>query len=289
MTKTMKKPIRTNTIAEKVLEKIEKQHTVPYSRFYFSIRNVLIWLFAAFALLIGALAVSSIIFRLANVPRMMPPGGQIETIHGGIAMLPILWIIVLGIFGYVAYREIRLTKQGYRYELSTLLLAMVVISGVSGIALYSVGSGYVLDRTAAQYVPFHRDIELLQQNAWLKPENGFLVGEVLEVTDAGFTLSDPESKAWDVVYADSLTNGEKETVTKGTHVGIRGEQLDAEGGAFLACKVRSLELKGKGPFMRPPLKERGERADRVIRTNGERKMVNERTTECEGVRPPRRN
>ncbi|MEK7585173.1 MAG: hypothetical protein AAB455_01480 [Patescibacteria group bacterium] len=236
-------------ISEKVLERIEAEKAVPTPRFYFRARNLAMWSLAAAALIFGALACSTIIFRLHNLGRIFPPrASQLEDFYDFLTAAPLLWFATFIIFGYLAYREVRQTKRGYKYELSTLLLTMVVASGVLGAIFYNLGSGYLIDRLAADHLPFQRGVEMLQRERWFNPEHGFLMGEVAEKREKDFLLSDPRGNVWFVTYATTTAAGEKELVVVARRVGLLGRILNEQTRTFEVEQIRPIEVRGQGLF-----------------------------------------
>lgn len=231
------------------------------------------WILASLSVVVGGLAISSIIFRSVNVGAALRPGAA--PVEDLFLVMPFLWIALVAGFGYLAYREIRSTKRGYTYKLSTLLLGTLLASCVLGIAFFSVGAGFALDRFAARHVPFHTDLERIQRDRWEHPQDGFLVGVVGTTTEAGMMLLDPGNIEWQVTFAETLKDQKIQELTKGERVGIRGMLIDVEARTFLACDIRSLELEGRGPLRFPPPPGIGI----------ERKTLLERSNGCEDVRP----
>lgn len=225
------------------------------------------WFLALLSVLVGALATSSILFRTVNLPSLLPPGAH-PPLPAFVQMVPILWITLLGAFGYLAYREVRSTDRGYRYALPVLLLALVIASLVLGIGFYASGAGFVLDRFAAKHVPFHEDLEQVQHERWMSPKTGFLVGMVETVGTSSFTIRTNKDEIWIVQLASSTQPDDLDTDSR---TGVRGRIVDSEARVFLACDVRSLEFEGTH-FMTPP-KGMG------------RKHPPTRSTNCEDVRP----
>ncbi len=269
-------------ISEEIIGRIEKEHIKLQPRFYFTMRNVAMWCLAVASLVLGGLSVSTIIFRLSNVPRiLLPPDMRTGSFWEITALIPVAWIIIFGLFGYVTYLEIRRTRQGYKYELSTLLLVMVVVSGVLGLALYKLGSGYAIDQFAGRHVPFQRDVEALQRERWFDPEHGFLVGQVVEESETGFLLTDPEGGAWLAIYASVISEQEKNFIVPEEKVGLLGRAGSTDS-TFLVCMIRPLEVRGRGFFPRrlsPSMIKHGT-------STHERNFDTSRSNECEGVRPP---
>jgi hypothetical protein len=259
------------TISDKVLERIKD--TQPYSRTYFMVRNIGMWSLAGLSILIGGLAISSTIFRVANAPAALRPG--VPPISELLLVMPFLWLIVLGGFGYLAYREIRSTRKGYKYEFTTLMLGTLLASFVFGILFYVTGMGFLLDRFAARHVPFHPDLERVQQDRWLNPRDGFLVGVIEDTSENGIEVTDPGNVVWQVSFAESVSDEQIAVLSQGERIGIRGVLLDVETHMFLACAIRSLEFEGRGSVPPP---------ERLF-ARGERNTPPPRSTECEGVRP----
>lgn len=263
-------------IALKVLDRIERERVTPRAKEYFTVRNLLVWLLALVALGLGALMVAGIIYRTSNVPNVLPPGADKLALGEWLPFLPVVWLVALGLFGYLAYREIRHTRGGYRYELSTVLLGLLLASGVLGLLLYAMGSGYVMDRATARVVPFHRDLETIQRETWLRPQSGRLVGQVAEVTAEGFTLTVPTGEEWTVRMSEANAK-EAFDIEPGARVGVRGTVTDAGVNVFSACEIRILEIRGRGigaPSARPIPPVPGERNTTPLRSN-----------ECERISP----
>ncbi|MBU2103817.1 hypothetical protein KKD95_02280 [Patescibacteria group bacterium] len=260
-----------NTIADKVLERVEQLQLKPRSRQFFKLRNIGIWFLAALSVVVGGLAISSIIFRSVNAGAALRPGTP--PLQEALLVMPFLWIILMVIFVYVAYREIRSTKRGYKYSLTALILGTLLASSVLGIVFYTAGAGFMLDRFAARHVPFHADLEGIQRERWQHPADGFLAGTVGAQTETGIRLMDSENQEWQVTFSDTIPE-KRLQLTEGERVGLRGTLIDAQARTFLACDVRSLEFEGRG--LQPP---------RPPQMRIERKDLPPRSNRCEDVRP----
>lgn len=239
------------------------------SRAYFSLRNVGMWLLAALSVLVGSLAVSSIVFRVVNISRVLPPGMESLQLPLIVRLMPFLWIVLLLLFSFLAFREIRATKRGYRYELSALVLSLLLASMVLGVAFYAAGVGAHLDLLAGRHAPFLAGLEREQRAQWMRPEHGFLVGVVASTSPHQLTLIDPQAVRWTVLIEDDPAVA---SIVSGVRVGVRGEIVNSEEHTFRACDIRSLEFSG----------ERGAPFPRI---EGERKAGMPRSNKCGDVRP----
>ena len=260
-----------SSLSEKILNRIDHAGVRPIPKSYFSFRNIALWMLAAFSLIAGALSVSSIIFRIANLPAVLPPGVSLA-LPLVVRLMPFVWILLFSVFGYLAYQEIRATRKGYRYEFSTILLTLLLASVVLGFGFYATGMGARLDGYAARHVPFVGKLDEEQRTRWMRPEHGFLIGQIVDRDDTMLFVEDPNHVTWRV-----LLNQEIATSSLSTHmrVGIRGVIASTTEFIFKACDLRSLEFSGE---RKPPF-------PRFVPYEPERKPDHARTTECEGVRP----
>ncbi len=259
-------------LSEKILNRIQDAGVRPIPKSYFSFRNIALWILAALSLIAGALSVSSIIFRFANLPAVLPPGATLA-IPIAIRLMPFVWIVLLSVFGYLAYQEIRATRKGYRYEFSTILLTLLLASVVLGFGFYATGLGARLDRYAAHHVPFVGKLDEEQRVRWMRPENGFLIGQIVAIDGDSLSIEDPNHVTWTVLLNEEIATS---SLTTSTRVGIRGIIASTTEFIFEACDLRSLEFSGE---RKPPFPS-------FTHDERERKPDGPRTKECEGVRPP---
>ena len=256
-------------IADKILKRIGESNVSPAPKLFFSARNAVLWLLAVLTTLVGSLAVSSIIFRIVNIQGVLSPHLGAPALPLLARLIPFLWIGLFGIFFYTSYLEIRATRRGYKFELSTLVLGVLLTSCVFGIAFYATGVGASLDRYASNRAPAIGGIEREQRKQWMRPEGGFLVGKVDRVATSTLVLTDPENKKWTVYLPP-----DQSAVAVGERAGIEGEVVNADERTFRACMVRSLEFSGE----RHPPFPGGKKSNA-------RKGNKARSTTCEGVRP----
>lgn len=261
--------------SEKIVTIIKETGTQPHSRWYFVVKNIAVWVLSLLCLILGALAISAIIFRFSNAGLFLFETNRFQTIKTALRLVPLVWTVALLLFGYLTLREIRQTTRGYQHKLSTLLAGIILGSIVLGIAGYMLGSGYILDKFADKHLPFHEGIEALMFSHWQQPDIGFLAGEILEHTDQTMTLEDLEHNLWNITLHENIPPISKTLLEHEIHVRVRGQQIGGE--SFIACFILPLEVRGYGiqqPRRRIPHHHPSERSLFPLRTNG-----------CEGVQP----
>ena len=278
-----------HSIKERVVALITTAKVHQRSRRYFKVKNILRWLLASVTVLFGALAISSIIFRLVNSSRILPPHlGPVPPLLEFLKLVPLLWVVALFFFGYLTYLEIRSTDKGYKFELWTVLLGTLVVSLVFGIILFVLGSGYIIERSLSRHVPLHRSIDTLQIEHWQKPGEGFLVGTLSTVSSNGFSVTDPDGVEWSVVMEIPFPSHAMPSVSVGDKVGLVGTQDDALVHTFVACRIDILDFEGRGMFahtMQPPPKIKDGIPNSIHAPTIERNFPPVRNTLCGGRTP----
>lgn len=274
-------------ISDKVLEVIDSKEVKPTSKLFFRAKNISVWLFAVLSVVVGAFVISIIIFRLSNASLIREALSANNYFFMLFAVLPFVWVLLLGVFGYVAYKEIRHTRQGYKYEFTSVMLIILVISGVLGMVLHGIGSGYMLDSLFDKRVPFHRGVEAMQREKFVRPEDGFLGGQVIDQTQTAseFQLQDPVGKTWRVSFDQGIGEFDKKAFVNAGRVRVIGSKINDN--EFVACRIIPWEMKGKGVFKRmgmmpTPMPMRFSSTSKI---KGERNKFDVRNTICEGVRP----
>lgn len=236
-----------NNIVDSILNTIEKTGKKPHSKIYFEFKNIFVWFLASSTAIIGSLFVSSIIFRIINLRRILPPfmarsTGPMNQFF--IKDFPIFLFLFFIVLVFLLYKEIRMTRSGYKYEMPIIFLAIGFISCVLGIVWYVLGLGYHVDRIAVRNVPNYYDIEHIQSKRWFSPEQGALTGKVIEINKENILVKDPEGNVWNVF----LNKGEDEIevfLILGQRVGVMGEK-DTDEFVFNACDIKSLEFEHAG-------------------------------------------
>lgn len=186
--------------ADKILDRIEKEHVVPAPRWIYVLPNALFWLLWIVSALAGAAAVAAAAFVLANA------GWEFRVIvydHWWRFMLdalPLIWISALVILMIAAYENMRHTSLGYRYPVWVVVGLNVLGSVVLGGVLYAAGIGERVEEGIGRRIPMHRSALSHQRVLWINPDRGLLAGRVSGMTDSGdaFLLRTYDGNAWTV-------------------------------------------------------------------------------------------
>jgi len=167
-------------LSKKTLEKITKEKITPKPRYTFLIKNYLVWIGAGLSIFLGIQAVAIIIHLIKSqdwdIYELVNNRGEFL-----ILSIPYFWLISLGLFIFIAYYNIKHTKSGYKYKLSTILIAYFALTLVLGTLVYFIGLGENLEDMFSKNVPIYGMISQHRNQMWQHPEEGRLVGKIIEI------------------------------------------------------------------------------------------------------------
>lgn len=274
-------------VADKVLSYIEKENVQPHSKWYFVCTNEFFWALGLVSVTLGALSFAVVLFTYFNAEPELYRVNYDSFSDFLFAWVPIIWILSLGLFTYVGYKNIQHTKRGYKYPFGLIVLTSLIMSIVCGVILYTYGIAGVLDREFERRVPLYRSVQELKREMTLRPERGGIGGEIIDVANDGssFTVKDFRGGIW-VISTEELDERDKNIISEFSMVRVIGipstTTLGVIGTSTMhACVVLPWEIKrsGDGP---KPLKTHVEMMKMVF---DERKENRERNSICKGVQP----
>ena len=183
-----------------VLEKIRKEQIKPKSKWHYILKDYVVWLVFAASIVLGALSFSIILhfweindwdayYRVNN-----------NFLAFVFLTMPYFWLMCFVLFVSVAYLYLRHTRTGYRLEFAKVIVWNLALSFIFGGVLYSVGAGRQAENEFAKRAPFYNDIRNGQEGVWLRPEQGVIIGKVMEIAADGnfLELDDPRQVVWTV-------------------------------------------------------------------------------------------
>lgn len=279
---------QTEPLAEKILERIEREQVTPAPRWRFELLDKMFWSAWAASLLFATAASAGMLFALANA------GWEFRTItHDGTFAyltdaLPFFWIVAITLLVLFAHATVRRTKFGYRYPVKTLVGTCIAGILLGGGILFAGGFGWGLEHALGERFPMYHSTIEAQRAAWTRPERGLLVGEIVETEPgyATFTLRAFDGRVW-IVNGDDLRERDRLLLTRHRLVRLVGTPLvapDAPRAVFHACFTFPWQFRGH----RLPATELGRGLVAApMPTDGSsvRKFFGERSTECKALRP----
>jgi len=238
-----------NQFATRVLDRIEQERVRPRPRWEFTLKNYFFWSLGALAVILGALAFATALFKVTAVDWRLSPITHASFWSFLIEVMPFLWIGALALFVLIGYRNIRWTNHGYRYSLAVITLGAVLSSLTVGTGLFLFGMGSVVDEAIGDHPPFYRPAGALERSWWLAPEQGFLIGSIITQTPDGasFILRDFSGQLWTV---DEIEIGapDRATVARGGVVRVVGLPVSLNQGTGGAGETEAAPMATSSEF-----------------------------------------
>lgn len=243
-----------NAFDQKLVEKIKEEKMAPKPRWHFLLKNQVVWLAGALSLLIGAAAVSVMIYLLKNNGWELQAQTNKSALEFLLLTLPYFWIVFLGIFVFVLYYNVKHTATGYRYPVWVIAAFGVLASILLGSIFHVFAIGQKIDNVLGVRAPLYEVVINRQLSFWFNPAEGRLAGVVaIGVADGNFYLIDPAGEAWQII-SNNLSDGAhmSDFLRVGEPVNIIGAVVDDN--KFRADFIRPL-VPGRRFFDRPGIKE----------------------------------
>lgn len=237
---TQQKTNDTPDLREAVISKITNEHIQPTGKWVFFCSNCVMWTLWLTTVVIGAVAFTETLYM-----SMHSGIEYYEATHASVAdfivdSLPFVWIIAFLGMVVLAYRNMRMTRRGYRYPLWQIVGSSLILSILGGVLLHAAGVGKLIDNVVGDVMPtMYTSAEVRQAYMWAHPEEGRLVGVYTAHDDQHnwIRFSDSKEQEW-LVATHELSAYDTKVLTSGERVrllGVTGEATDYR--TFYACAV----------------------------------------------------
>ena len=236
--------------SKEILEKIKKEQIKPKSKWRFVAKDYVVWLVFAVSIVLGALSFSVILhfWEINDWDAYYRVNDNFLAF--ALLTMPYFWLICFTLFICIAYLYLRHTNTGYRLEFAKIVLWNLALSFIFGSVLYSIGLGRQAESEFAKRAPLYQGLRSKQEDVWLRPEQGVIIGRVVEIRLDGdfFELDDPRQVTW-TVDASGARYFQGLSIQEGFMIKVFGEQV--ENHYFVAEEIRPL-MKERGPRMAQP-------------------------------------
>lgn len=194
-------------LKQDILRRIDNEQICPRSRLFFTSRECFVWTLWLASILVGALAVAVLLYVGVYMQYALYEATHQNWITFSVTVLPYLWLSVFAAMSYLAVKEFRSTKRGYRFKTVQVLASSFVISVLGGVALHGLGFGFALDHALGTQMGMYMSLEKSEHARWQQPEKGRLVGQVqpapalLAPTDT-IRFVDSDGAAWQLITVE---------------------------------------------------------------------------------------
>ncbi|PIZ99513.1 MAG: hypothetical protein COX77_01310 [Candidatus Komeilibacteria bacterium CG_4_10_14_0_2_um_filter_37_10] len=225
------------SIKDKILIKIKDQEIKPKPRWYWRVLQIIKWTLISFLLILSGCAVSATMYLLHE--REWDVAWQAANNFGEylLMILPIFWLVFLSLALIIIYYEYRQTKEGYKYQISSVIGITILISLALGGIIYAFDINYDIDQQVNAQPQFnYSSTEFHRRDVWSRPSRGFLAGEIILISDGQrLNLLDFNHQQWQVFYQHAQIRP-RAVLQQGELIKVMGQVNDDN--VFNAVEIR---------------------------------------------------
>ncbi len=177
--------------SEKIIEKIKEENIKPKPIWYFHLAKSFLYLFSTLAIILGGLALSLVSYLLINQDWLIPWPNFFY-------LIPYAWLITLLILYLLAYLNFKNYKRAYKFNKKQLLIFIFSSSILIAIFLNSANLPAKLHETFSKKSESYQKIFDSHTRPWHRPSDGFLSGELINISNNNLTIRDLNHEVWQV-------------------------------------------------------------------------------------------
>jgi len=247
------------SFADSVLKKIHAKKITPREKSYFIAKTVL-HVIAGVAFLVFGMFSVALLWHLIHNFEFVEFMWEKPHIFGKLFWfgVPLFWIILSIASWIVTEQIVQRTDRAYRIPFWMIAAAVLLIQILGGFALEQSKVGERADAMFEERMEWYQGSERMNKRMERVPEEGFLMGTVLEIkSNTMILLSDLTNKKWKVQLEENANPRRK--IEEKMNVRMIGEMIgETEFIAISWRPARKRPLEGRrnkkgGNNMRPPL------------------------------------
>lgn len=215
----------TKEFQEKILETLQEQDVTPKARWTFLVKEKMMWGSALIVIIFGSLAAATSIAIISMHDLDIAERLEHTKVGWILLSLPYAWFIILAGFILLAEYNIRHTKQGYRYSLPKLTAAVVGLSIIGGVGLYTLGLGHTIDTAMDRHIPAYAQFGNRRELFLLDPDHGVLAGRVISQHEDTWEIRDMKKDIWILDISESTIIGEQ-YISIGIPIRVTGKMIE---------------------------------------------------------------
>jgi heme/copper-type cytochrome/quinol oxidase subunit 2 len=194
------------------------------------------WVFSVISIIVGGIGTSICFYLLTNNDIFSTEFKDLSILQTLIIAVPFFWIIISVFFLFLAFYNFKHTEGGYKWNVAKLFIINILASLVIGLTLYSTGASGALNDVFSG-LPFYSQIADVRDQVWMRPESGYLAGDIVAVNINGkeITIKDLNNKSWTVDITDALIRPSV-SLNAGSRIKIIGEKTSEN--KFTATEIR---------------------------------------------------
>lgn len=232
----------------KIIKKIKEEKVIPVPKWQFLLKDSFIWTLFVLSILFGSLGISIVIYLVHNSEILTDLSWIRSFSDIFIFGIPLLWFLIVLFFVFTIFYHLKNTEGAFRYGILRIFVVSLLLSLFLGFILFKQGVSYALSNMFEKKIPQYTKLMDSRYSVWMRPEEGFLAGDVnsIDTINKEISLSDLDGKDWDVNYSEARVRG-RVTLQEGERVKILGSV--SEGSTFNAIDIRPWDSEGRGSHL----------------------------------------
>jgi len=230
-------------VSKNVLAKIKKTGIKPIPKWQFMLKNSFVWGLFVVNLILGAIGFAAVIYLLVNNDAVWDFSLTTNIFQWILLAVPLAWIALTLFFLFVAYYNFKNTEDGYRTSVWSKLLINIGIAVLLGLILYTSGFSARMNRLLSDNIAFYSHTLDVREEVWMRPGEGLLSGDILNVNEKVIQLKDLEGNEWSIGYEDATVKY-RVVLDVGERIKILGSAVSEN--VFEASEIRPWAGQGRG-------------------------------------------
>ena len=220
-------------LSKNILDQIKKEKVKPKSRYYFIALHTAIWIAVILTIIFGSLGIAVVIRHLTLTDWELAR----EISSNPITFMPLLWFGIIALAIFIADQIFKRTKKGYRFKISHVVIASLLLSVTLGSGLYMVEADQSFEGIIRDKIKPYQQWEDHRAAKFVMPHLGVLAGEITEINE-DWMVVDFSGKEWRVDISKARISPGFEPLV-GKRVGMKGERINKE--EFQAHHIKEFE------------------------------------------------
>ena len=235
-----KNPQPNTPLKDSVLTRLESEQIRPMPKMWWQCLECSLGIFWLASVFIGAVSVAVLVFAATHMRYALFEATHDSALAFLLEALPYVWLGLFVLMGWLAHRNIRHTKRGYRHTLTAVLGSSLLLSILGGLLLHAAGAGEQVDTYLGKMSPLYLSQEQKELRLWQQPTESRLVGAVTAPGAVGtstvVSFTDMDGEVWRLETAD-LRIPDMEILHSGRQTRVLGVVANTDARTMHACGV----------------------------------------------------
>jgi tryptophan-rich sensory protein len=230
-------------IIKNTIGRIKKGNIRPEPRWKYLAKKYSVWMFFLIVAFIGAVALAVGYFVASQLDWDLYRAAHRNPFFYFFSILPHIWIILFISLAFLAFFNLRKTENGYRYNFSKIILAVLGSLLAFGFLMTLFGFGGKISASITRGFPGYGKLVTTKESQWSQPEKGFLAGTINSVSENSLDLQDLAGKEWQIDYDKNTDIRPSVTLESGEMIKTIGQKENER--IFRASEIRPWQGRGK--------------------------------------------